>query len=107
MKKKTSLCAVVLLAGPLLSFAQDVTDAKAVFAKNCILCHGADGRSQTPAGKTLKAADLTASGVQGQSDGQIRDALAKGKGKMPAYSSALGDKGLDAMVKYIRTLKAK
>jgi len=107
MKKKTSLFAVVLLAGPLLAFAQSLTDAKTVFAKNCILCHGADGRSQTPAGKTLQAADLTAPGVQGQSDGQIRNALAKGKGKMPAYGPALGDQGLDAMLKYIRTLKAK
>jgi mono/diheme cytochrome c family protein len=107
MKKKTSWFAIVLLAGPLLAFAQDLTDAKTVFAKNCVLCHGADGRSQTAAGKTLQAADLTAPGVQGQSDGQIRNALAKGKGKMPAYGPALGDKGLDAMVKYIRTLKAK
>ncbi len=107
MKKKTSWFAIVLLAGSLLAFAQDLTDAKTVFAKNCVLCHGADGRSQTPAGKTLQAADLTAPGVQGQSDGQIRNALAKGKGKMPAYGPALGDKGLDAMLKYIRTLKAK
>lgn len=107
MRKKTSLFAALLLAGPVLSFAQDLTDAKAVFAKNCVLCHGADGRALTPAGKTLQAADLAAAGVQGQSDSQIRNALAKGKGKMPAYGPALGDKGLDAMVKYIRTLKAK
>ena len=43
---------------------------------------------------------------KGQSDVQIRIALAKGNGKMPAYGPALGDKGLDAMVKYIRNLKA-
>jgi mono/diheme cytochrome c family protein len=107
MKTKTSLFAIVLLGASVLSFAQDLTDAKTVFTKNCVLCHGTDGRSQTAAGKTLQAADLTAPGVQGQSDGQIRDALAKGKGKMPAYGPALGGKGLDAMVKYIRTLKAK
>jgi mono/diheme cytochrome c family protein len=107
MKTKTSLFAAVLLAGSALSFAQDATDAGTVFAKNCVLCHGTDGRSQTSAGKTLQAADLTAQGVQGQSDVQIRNALAKGKGKMPAYGPALGDKGLDAMVKHIRSLKAK
>jgi mono/diheme cytochrome c family protein len=107
MKMKISLFAVILLATSVFAFAQDRTDAKTVFAKNCVLCHGADGRSQTQAGKTLQAADLTAPGVQGQSDGQIRNALAKGKGKMPAYGPALGDKGLDAMLKYIRTLKAK
>jgi mono/diheme cytochrome c family protein len=107
MKKKIALFATILLAGSVLSSAQNLTDAGTVFAKNCVLCHGADGRSQTTAGKTLQAADLTAQGVQGQSDVQIRNALAKGKGKMPAYGPALGDKGLDAMVKYIRSLKAK
>jgi mono/diheme cytochrome c family protein len=107
MRTKTSLFAAVLLVGSVPSFAQDLTDARTVFAKNCVLCHGIDGRSQTPAGKTLQAADLTAQGVQGQSDVQIRNALARGKGKMPAYGPALGDKGLDAMVKYIRSLKAK
>jgi mono/diheme cytochrome c family protein len=107
MKKKIALFATILLAGSVLSSAQNLTDAGTVFAKNCVLCHGADGRSQTPAGKTLQAADLTAQGVQGQSDVQIRNALAKGKGKMPAYGPALGDKGLDAMVKYVRNLKAK
>jgi mono/diheme cytochrome c family protein len=107
MRKKISLFAALLLAGSVFCFAQNLTDAKAVFTKNCVLCHGVDGRAQTPAGKTLQAADLTATGVQGQSDSQIRNALAKGKGKMPAYGPALGDKGLDAMVKYIRTLKAK
>jgi cytochrome c6 len=107
MKKEIALFATILLAGSVFSFAQNATDAGTVFAKNCVLCHGADGRSQTTAGKTLQAADLTAQGVQGQSDVQIRNALAKGKGKMPAYGPALGDKGLDAMVKYIRNLKAK
>jgi len=107
MKKHNSLLIVALLTSAIVVFAQDSTDAKTVYTKNCVLCHGADGRSQTPAGKTLQAADLTAPAVQGQSDAQIRVALAKGKGKMPAYGPALGDKGLDAMVKYLRTLKSK
>jgi mono/diheme cytochrome c family protein len=107
MKKQASLFAVALLSGSGFSFAQDVSDAKTIFTKSCVLCHGVDGRSQTPAGKNLQAADLTAPAVQGQSDSQIRSALAKGKGKMPAYGPALGDKDLDAMVMYVRTLKAK
>jgi len=107
MKTKASLFAFALLSSSILSFAQNTGDAKADFTKNCALCHGADGRSQTPAGKAMQSADLTSPAVQNQSDSQIRAALTKGKGKMPAYGPALGDKGLDAMVKYIRTLKAK
>ena len=107
MKTKVSLFAFALLSSSILSFAQNPSDAKTVFIKNCALCHGADGHAQTPAGKAMQAADLTSPAVQNQSDSQIRTALAKGKGKMPAYGPALGDKGLDAMVKYIRTLKAK
>ena len=105
LKSAASLFAMALLAASL--FAQTASDAKTVFARNCVLCHGDDGHAQTPAGKTMQAADLTAPAVQSQSDSQLRNAIAKGKGKMPAYGPALGDKGLDAMVKYIRTLKAK
>jgi mono/diheme cytochrome c family protein len=105
MKSALLLFATVLLAASLC--AQNASDAKAVFARNCVLCHGADGHAQTPAGKTMQAADLTAPAVQGQSNSQLRNAIAKGKGKMPAYGPALGDHGLDAMVNYIRTLKAK
>jgi len=107
MKIRACLLALLVLAACAGSWAQDNTDAGAVFKKNCALCHGPDGRAQTPAGKNLKASDLTSPAVQSQSDAQIREALAKGKGKMPPYGPALGDKGLAAMVKYIRSLKAK
>ena len=33
--------------------AADV-DGKAVYAKHCTNCHGADGHGQTPAGKALR-----------------------------------------------------
>ncbi len=107
MKLSACLFAMFLLAACCVSWAQDNSDVSAVFKKNCALCHGLDGRAQTPAGKNLKASDLTSPAVQSQSDAQIREALAKGKGKMPPYGPALGDKGLTAMVKYIRSLKAK
>jgi len=112
-KRKFGVCrgprllALFLLAACAVSWAQDNTDASAMFKKNCALCHGLDGHAQTPAGKNLKASDLTSPAVQSQSDAQIREALAKGKGKMPPYGPALGDKGLTAMVKYIRSLKGK
>jgi mono/diheme cytochrome c family protein len=107
MKLRTCWLALLLLTACADGWAQGNTDAKAVFVKNCAICHGVDGRGQTPAGKTLKASDLTSPAIQGQSDAQLHDALAKGKGKMPAYGPALGEKGLGAMVKYIRSLKAQ
>ena len=107
MKLRACLLALSVLTACAATQAQDKSDADAVFKKNCAICHGTDGRGQTPAGKNLKASDLTSAAVQSQSDTQIRDVLAKGKGKMPAYGPALGDKGLAQMVKYIRSLKAK
>ena len=101
---KLCLSLFLLLAATVAS-AQQASDAKAVYTKNCAICHGPDGRAQVPAGKSIKAADLTSDAVQKQTDAQLRDALARGKGKMPAYGPALGPKGLDTMVKYIRTLK--
>jgi mono/diheme cytochrome c family protein len=102
---KLHVCLLALSLPIAAALAQDNTDAAAVFKKNCAICHGLDGRAQTPAGKSLQASDLTSPVVQSQSDAQIRTALAKGKGKMPAYGPALGDKGLDTMLKYIRGFK--
>lgn len=80
------------------------TDSKAQYVRNCSLCHGNDGRAQTSMGKALKAADLTSSAVQSKSDPELNQQIAKGKGKMAGYENILGKKGVEDMVKYVRTL---
>jgi len=68
---------------------------------------GTDGKAQTSMGKNLKAADLTSEAVQKKTDAELANQIANGKGKMAAYEGILGKQGVENMVKYVRTLKAK
>lgn len=73
--------------------------------KACSGCHGSDGSGNTPAGKAVKARDLRSSEVQKQSDEELSAAIANGRGKMPAFKSALSAQQITEIVAYIRTLK--
>ena len=59
-------------------------DAQALYKQKCAACHGADGTGNTPAGKAMKAPDLTGAEMKKESDAAFADAIEKGKGKMPA-----------------------
>lgn len=107
MQKRTLilLCATLFLFGLLTASAQ--VDSKTQFIRNCSLCHGTDGKAQTSMGKALKAADLTSQAVQSKSDAELYKQIANGKGKMAAYEGILGKKGVEDMVKYVRSLAPK
>lgn len=106
MHKRTLLLLCTILFVVVLTAAAQ-TDSKTLYVRNCSLCHGNDGRAQTSMGKALKAADLTSSGVQSKSDADINKQIANGKGKMAGYEGILGKKGVEDMVKYVRTLAPK
>jgi cytochrome c6 len=80
-------------------------DAKQQFKQKCAMCHGADGKHASTIGKNLGSPDLTSEKVQKMSDKELHETIEKGRGKMPAYGKSLGDKNVDAMVKYVRALK--
>jgi cytochrome c6 len=80
-------------------------DGGETFKAKCVACHGADGTGNTPAGKAMKVRDLTSADVQGQTDAQLFEVIAKGKGKMPPYEKTLGADKCKELVAYIRTLK--
>jgi len=105
MLKRTLLLLCIGLFLVLTAAAQ--SDSKTLYVRNCSLCHGNDGRAQSSMGKALKAADLTSPAVQSKSDAQLNQQIAKGKGKMAGYENILGNKGVEDMVKYVRTLAPK
>jgi len=74
-----------------------------LFKSKCAMCHGPDGKGQTPMGKNLKLRDLSSADVQKQSDVQLKDIILKGKGKMPPQK--VTDAQAGDLVKFIRTLK--
>jgi cytochrome c6 len=75
------------------------------FKAKCATCHGPDGTGNTAAGKAMKVRDLTSSDVQAQTDDQLLEIIAKGKGKMPGFEKSLGADKCKELVAYIRTLK--
>ena len=101
-----SILALVVLFQP-NSQAASITagDGGETFKAKCAACHGADGTGQTAAGKAMKIRDLTSADVQAQTDDQLNDIVAKGKGKMPGYEKTLGADKCKELVTYIRTLK--
>ncbi len=74
------------------------------FKQQCVMCHGADGSGNTGMGKTLKLRDLRSPDVQKMSDAELAALIAKGKGRMPAYESKLGNERIQAVVAYLREL---
>jgi cytochrome c6 len=75
------------------------------YKAKCLMCHGADGMGQTPAGKSLKAASFKDPAIVKLSDGEMMVAVSKGKNKMPAYAGKLTDAQIKAAIAYIRTLQ--
>jgi mono/diheme cytochrome c family protein len=80
-------------------------DGATTFKAKCAGCHGQDGSGNTPAGKGLKVKDLRSAEVQGQTDEQLFEVIAKGKGKMPGYEKTLGADACKELVAFVRKLK--
>jgi mono/diheme cytochrome c family protein len=83
-------------------------DAGALFKTKCSACHAADGSGSGPMGKQLGVTDLRSDDVQKETDAQLTDSVANGKGKkMPAYKGKLTDDQIKGLVGYLRELGKK
>ncbi|HEV8434961.1 MAG TPA: cytochrome c [Thermoanaerobaculia bacterium] len=80
-------------------------DGAAIYKAKCSACHGVDGSGQTPVGKSMKIRDLRSAEVQKQTDIQLTDIIAGGKGKMQGYGKTLSTADIQALIAHIRTLK--
>src|SRR5438270_14066733 len=82
------------------------------YKAKCQMCHGADGKADTPMGKKLNAHDFHADAVQKKSDGELftithEGVMREGKPTMPAYKGKLTDDQIHDLVKYVRELGKK
>ncbi|MFZ3200291.1 MAG: c-type cytochrome [Candidatus Acidiferrales bacterium] len=101
---------LLLLSSPMLlatvpMHAQD--NGAALFKSKCASCHGPDGKGDIPVGKALKLRDLGSEEVQKQTDAQLTEVTANGKGNMPAYKGKLTDDQIKELVLFIRSLRKK
>lgn len=79
---------------------------KELFEKNCAKCHGSDGEAKTFRGKFTHARNLTTADFQtNTADEQIAEAIRTGPKAMPSFEKKLTADDINALVKYVRTLK--
>lgn len=98
--KKLSLLATIIIASAGVSFG---ADAAALWTQHCASCHGKDGSGNTTMGKKLAVKDYTKE--QNFSDAEAKKVIADGKDKMKGFKGKLSDADIDALVKYVRSLK--
>lgn len=103
-----SICAAAILL--ILFFAVTpavrADDSADLFKQKCANCHGPDGKGQNAMGRTLKVRDLSSAEVQKQTDAELTEITANGKGKMPAYKGKLSDEQIKGLVGFMRSLKS-
>ena len=96
------LLAALTVALPVMAAAPD---AATTYKAKCAMCHGPDGAGQTATGKSMKVRDLRSAEVQKQSGKELEAIITNGKGKMPAYKGKIAEAEIDALVKFIQSLK--
>jgi cytochrome c6 len=98
------LMLTVMATGLALWSAPAAADAAATYKSKCAMCHGTDGKGETPGGKKMGAHDFASPEVQKQSDADLAAVTAKGKNKMPSYEKSLKPDEIKDLITYIRQL---
>ena len=80
--------------------------AAKLYQSKCAGCHAKDG-SASEVGKKLGARDFHSAEVQGESEAEIAQIIAKGKDKMPAYEKSLKPDEIKALAAYVREVGGK
>ncbi|HET9088069.1 MAG TPA: cytochrome c [Acidobacteriaceae bacterium] len=105
MKLSTPLvtAAAVLMMFSSAGYAQDSGDT--LFQSRCQMCHGPDGKGDTPTGKAFHVPNLHDPAVAKMTDDDLKNVITKGKNKMPAFGTRLTPPQIDSLVAYIRTMQ--
>jgi len=75
-------------------------DAKEYFAKNCAVCHGAEGKGGD---SMMGIPNFTETAwQQRRTDEKLIEVISKGKGQMPAWKDKMTEEQIKAMVALIR-----
>jgi len=87
-------------------------DVQENWNKNCVSCHGKDGKGQTKAGRMADVKDFTDPKVQAAFNDdhafkQIKEGLKdkNGKDRMKPFAEKLSDDEIKALIKQVRTYK--
>lgn len=95
------------LKNPVAATAASVTEGKALFEINCVMCHGRTSAERGPVGKKLipPPPGLDHDRVKGLSDSAIFKAVTFGFGRMPAFQDKLTPQERWNLINFLRTRK--
>ena len=105
--RKTSVAILMVAMVLMLAPAARASDTEDLYEKKCKMCHGADGKGDTAAGKKLATRDFHSADVMKMTDTELTDAINNGKNKMPAYAAKLKPEQVKGLVAYIHELQKK
>lgn len=82
---------------------------KAVYAKECLSCHGVAGKGDGTAAKDLekKPGDLSKPEMWDQTDGALFWKITEGRKPMPSFEKSLGEDQRWSAINFVRTLAPK
>jgi mono/diheme cytochrome c family protein len=91
---------------PISSDEKSIAAGKAVYAAQCLACHGPAGHGDGPQAKDLnpKPRDLATSAIQEQTDGSMFWKITTGKAPMPTFEKLVGENDRWNVINYVRTL---
>jgi mono/diheme cytochrome c family protein len=95
------------MKNPVKSDAASIAAGKALWDKNCAMCHGKTGLGDGVKARTLDtpSGDFTKAAYQSLPDGEIFGKTKLGRDDMPKYDGKIADEDIWHMVNYTRTLK--
>ncbi len=95
------------LKNPIPATAASLTEGKALFEINCVICHGQTSAERGPVGKKLvpPPPGLDHDMVKGLSDSTIFKVITFGFGRMPAFQDKLTPQERWNLVNFLRTRK--
>lgn len=96
------LAAAALLVFVAVPAGAGDAEGAATYSAKCASCHGEDGRG-TDAGHRLGVPRLSDDEVQDKSDKVLREVVAHGRNKMPAFEGTLGREGIIDVVIRVRS----
>lgn len=98
---------VVVVVAATASTPLAAQDGPTLYKAKCAMCHGPDGKGETPMGKKLNIRDLSSPEVQKQTDAELTTIISEGKGKMPAFKGKLTAEQFGQVLAHIRELGKK
>ena len=98
----SSLVFAAWLARPERSTAAagELEGSRALYNAHCAVCHGRDGRANTPKGRETEADDITG----GVSTAKTVRVVTNGKGEMPSFRRRLTKAQISSIAAYVAKL---